>query len=72
MEVLISILRLDCEPKNKIQFPSAPAPVLLSRLIKLLTLGMQGGLNNTWRVDGCVCLCVCSCGCVLKITEDLL
>ena len=51
MEVLISILELDCEPENSIHFPSAPASLLLSRLIKLLTLGLWG-LNTTWWVGG--------------------
>lgn len=42
MEVLISVLQLDREPGNYIQFSAAPAPLLLSRLIKLLTLGAVG------------------------------
>lgn len=42
MGVLISIPHLDYEPRNYIQFSSAPAPLLLSRLIKLLTLGAVG------------------------------
>lgn len=45
MGVLISVPHLDCEPRNYIQFSSAPAPLLLSRLIKLLTLGAVGWAN---------------------------
>ncbi len=46
MEVLMSIFSYDCESENCIQFPSTPASLLLSRLIKLLTLGLRGGLNT--------------------------
>lgn len=59
MEHLISIL----QPENYIQFLSASARLLLSRLIKLLTrevvvggaVGLAGALPG---VGGCVCVCV--------------
>lgn len=42
MGILISVPHLDYEPRNNIQFSAVPAPLLLSRLMKLLTLGAVG------------------------------
>lgn len=42
MGVLISVPHLDYELRNYIQFSAVPAPLLLSRSIKLLTLGAVG------------------------------